>query len=77
MSKASRYKWNGTVSGNLDHFSNPLELYKKSGFIGDDIWGICSDVSAGWTFEIPVYEEELKWKRSLFTVLTQTAFWVL
>lgn len=30
-----------TVSGNLDNSSNPLELYKKCGFTGDDIWYIC------------------------------------
>ena len=30
-----------TVSGNLDNTSKPLELYRKSGFTGDDIWYIC------------------------------------
>lgn len=30
-----------TVSGNLDNVSNPLELYKKCGFTGDDVWYIC------------------------------------
>ena len=30
-----------TVSGNLDNASNPLELYKKCGFTGDDVWYIC------------------------------------
>ena len=30
-----------TVSGNLDNTSNPLELYRKCGFTGDDIWYIC------------------------------------
>ena len=30
-----------TVSGNLDNTSNPLELYKKCGFTGDDVWYIC------------------------------------
>ena len=30
-----------TVSGNLDSAFNPLGLYKKCGFEGDDIWYIC------------------------------------
>ena len=30
-----------TVSGNLDNTSKPLELYRKCGFTGDDIWYIC------------------------------------
>ncbi len=30
-----------TVSGNLDNASNPLELYKKCGFAGSDVWYIC------------------------------------
>ncbi len=30
-----------TVSGNLDNTSGPLELYRKCGFTGDDIWYIC------------------------------------
>ena len=30
-----------TVSGNLDNASKPLELYKKCGFTGDDVWYIC------------------------------------
>ena len=30
-----------TVSGNLDNPSNPLELYRKCGFTGDDVWYIC------------------------------------
>ena len=30
-----------TVSGNLDNTSSPLELYRKCGFTGDDIWYIC------------------------------------
>ena len=30
-----------TVSGNLDNTSRPLELYRKCGFTGDDIWYIC------------------------------------
>jgi len=30
-----------TASGSLDNTSKPLELYKKCGFIGDDIWYIC------------------------------------
>ena len=30
-----------TVSGNLDNTSKPLELYRKCGFAGDDIWYIC------------------------------------
>ena len=30
-----------TVSGNLDNPTNPLELYKKCGFEGDDVWYIC------------------------------------
>ena len=30
-----------TVSGNLDNASKPLELYRKCGFTGDDIWYIC------------------------------------
>ena len=31
-----------TVSGNLDNSSNPLELYKRCGFEGDDVWYICN-----------------------------------
>ena len=30
-----------TVSGDLDNTTKPLELYKKCGFAGDDIWYIC------------------------------------
>ena len=30
-----------TVSGNLDNQAKPLELYKKCGFEGDDVWYIC------------------------------------
>ena len=30
-----------TVSGNLDNPTKPLELYKKCGFEGDDVWYIC------------------------------------
>lgn len=30
-----------TVSGDLDNTTKPLELYKKCGFTGDDIWYIC------------------------------------
>lgn len=30
-----------TVSGNLDNSSDPLKLYRKCGFTGDDIWYIC------------------------------------
>ena len=30
-----------TVSGNLDNTSKPLELYRKCGFTGDDIWYVC------------------------------------
>ena len=30
-----------TVSGNLDNVSAPLQLYKKCGFEGDDVWYIC------------------------------------
>jgi ribosomal protein S18 acetylase RimI-like enzyme len=30
-----------TVSGNLDNVCNPLELYRKCGFTGSDIWYIC------------------------------------
>lgn len=30
-----------TVSGNLDNASDPLGLYKKCGFTGDDIWYVC------------------------------------
>ena len=30
-----------TVSGSLDNASKPLELYKKCGFTGDDVWYIC------------------------------------
>ena len=30
-----------TVSGDLDNASEPLELYKKCGFTGDDVWYIC------------------------------------
>ncbi len=30
-----------TASGNLDNITNPLELYKKCGFAGDDVWYIC------------------------------------
>ncbi len=30
-----------TVSGNLDSASSPLELYRKCGFTGDDVWYIC------------------------------------
>lgn len=33
-----------TVSGNLDNVCNPLRLYKKCGFKGDDIWYICQCV---------------------------------
>lgn len=29
-----------TVSGNLDNSSDPLKLYRKCGFTGDDIWYI-------------------------------------
>ena len=35
-----------TVSGNLDNSSQPLELYKKCGFTGDDIWYICRNLDA-------------------------------
>ena len=31
-----------TVSGNLDNSFNPLELYKRCGFEGDDVWYICN-----------------------------------
>ena len=30
-----------TVSGNLDNVFNPLALYRKCGFEGDDIWYVC------------------------------------
>ncbi len=30
-----------TVSGNLDNETSPLQLYRKCGFTGDDIWYIC------------------------------------
>lgn len=30
-----------TVSGNLDNVTTPLELYKKCGFFGEDVWYIC------------------------------------
>ena len=30
-----------TVAGNLDNPTNPLELYKKCGFEGNDVWYIC------------------------------------
>lgn len=30
-----------TVSGNLDSHSDPLKLYRKCGFTGDDIWYVC------------------------------------
>lgn len=30
-----------TVSGNLDNSTSPLNLYKKCGFTGNDIWYIC------------------------------------
>lgn len=30
-----------TVSGNLDNVTAPLQLYKKCGFEGDDVWYIC------------------------------------
>ena len=30
-----------TVSGDLDNRSRPLELYKKCGFTGNDVWYIC------------------------------------
>ena len=30
-----------TVSGNCENDSNPLGLYRKCGFMGDDIWYIC------------------------------------
>ena len=32
-----------TVSGNLDNTSAPLELYKKCGFTGNDVWYICQE----------------------------------
>ena len=32
-----------TVSGNLDNPSRPLDLYKKCGFHGDDIWYVCRE----------------------------------
>lgn len=31
-----------TVSGNLDNLTNPEKLYRSCGFIGDDIWYICT-----------------------------------
>ena len=30
-----------TVSGNLDNNTNPEKLYRKCGFVGEDIWYIC------------------------------------
>ena len=36
-----------TVSGNLDNPTKPLELYKKCGFEGDDVWYICQDDTNG------------------------------
>ncbi len=30
-----------TVSGDLDNYTNPEKLYRKCGFVGDDIWYIC------------------------------------
>ncbi|MBP5653756.1 MAG: N-acetyltransferase, partial [Lachnospiraceae bacterium] len=30
-----------TVSGNLDNPTKPLELYRRCGFEGDDVWYIC------------------------------------
>lgn len=32
-----------TVSGNLDNSTEPIELYRKCGFSGDDVWYICQD----------------------------------
>lgn len=31
-----------TVSGNLDNTSDPLELYRRCGFKGNDVWYICN-----------------------------------
>ena len=33
-----------TVSGSLDNKTKPEKLYRKCGFIGDDIWYICQKV---------------------------------
>lgn len=30
-----------TVSGSLENKTNPERLYRKCGFIGDDVWYIC------------------------------------
>ena len=30
-----------TVSGDLDNVTDPLSLYRKCGFTGDDLWYVC------------------------------------